>query len=292
MESDNHTSEALKSRLGTCSVCIANLAKYTCPSCKIKTCSLSCVKTHKDDTSCSGVRSKTAMIHKEDMDNLTLLSDYRFLEEIDHKLEDTGRDPLRRYVAPSPYGVPSLPPFLIRLKTAAWKRGTHLRFMPKHFVAHKENSTRYIFQEGIIRWHVKWVFHQADISFTEESVNENKTIIDLLAKYLEPDSSVLSPEEAEKLAYYHSASYKKIAVLLKNADRGSPVFEEMFVDKSLLLNLANKTVKEFPVFYVVLRDHIHFYMDLEADDDHNFNDLFDDHLQKTESDKDESLCYF
>lgn len=70
----------ISSRLGMCSVCALTAAKYTCPRCGVKTCSLPCVKSHKKDAGgCSGVRDKTVMVLKEDMDNLTLLSDYRWV---------------------------------------------------------------------------------------------------------------------------------------------------------------------------------------------------------------------
>ncbi|XP_064094240.1 box C/D snoRNA protein 1-like [Macrobrachium nipponense] len=221
------------------------------------------------------------------MGNLTLLSDYRFLEEIDHKLDDNHRHPLRRHIMVRHGERQSLPHFLQRLKSEAWNRGTLLKFMPSHFVAHQENSTRYYFKDGIIRWHVKWIFHQADVTFVDRNVDENTTIVKLLSKYLEPNDS-LSLEESEKLAFYHSASYGKVAVLMQTNEKGSvPAFEEVFVKKSLRLNMANKTVIEYPVFYVVLRDHIHSYLEYEADD---HDDLFCEKEQKEEVD--ESLGYF
>lgn len=289
MASDLQETKVLNSRLGPCCVCVANAAKYTCPSCGAKTCSLGCVKTHKNDANCNGMRNKTAMVHKGDMDNFTLLSDYRFLEEIDHKLEDNHRDPLRRHIVQRNNERPTLPHFLQRLKNEAWNRGTLLKFMPSHFAAHQENSTRFHFKEGIIRWHVKWIFHQADVKFTDKSIDENTSIVKLLVKYMEPNNGLLSAEENEKLAYYHSASYGKIAVLLRTNERGSgPAFEEVFVKKSLRLNLANKTVTEFPVFYVILRDHIHAYLDYEADDQ---DDLFSE-IEEKDIQKDEGLSYF
>ncbi|XP_068205785.1 box C/D snoRNA protein 1 [Palaemon carinicauda] len=287
METDIKEIQAGISRLGICSVCVSSSAKYTCPACSAKTCSLACVKTHKKNANCNGTRNKTAMVHKEEMNNLTLLSDYRFLEEIDHKLDDNHRHPLRRHIMLKHGERPPLPHFLQRLKSEAWNRGTLLKFMPNHFVAHQENSTRYYFKEGIIRWHVKWIFHQADVTFVDKDVDENTTIVKLLSKYLEPNDS-LGAEDSEKLAYYHSASYGRVAVLLRTNEKGSgPAFEEAFMKKSLRLNLANKTVIEYPVFYVILRDHIHSYLEYEADD---HDDLFCEKEEKEE--EGESLGYF
>ncbi|XP_042858468.1 box C/D snoRNA protein 1-like [Penaeus japonicus] len=288
----------IASRLGMCSVCAHTAAKYTCPRCGVKTCSLTCVKSHKKDAGgCSGVRDKTVMVLKDEMDNLTLLSDYRFLEEIDHKLEDNQRHPLRRYIAPRPTkGKPDLPFFLSNLRNEAAKRGTTLKFVPNHFSKHKENTTRYIAKEGIIRWHIKWVFHQADITFTKTQVDENTPIITLLARYMEPNDG-LSPEEAEKLAYYHSASYSRIAVLLQAEREGSKTaFCEVVLSKSLRQNLANCKVVEYPTLYVILRDHMQAYLEYEAD---GHDDLFEDGEAKEEKEeeqqekkKEEGLFFF
>lgn len=67
------------SKLGTCSVCRTNKARYTCPACGVRSCSLSCVKSHKKCEGCDGIRNKASLVLKDDMDNLTILSDYRFV---------------------------------------------------------------------------------------------------------------------------------------------------------------------------------------------------------------------
>ncbi|MPC76488.1 Box C/D snoRNA protein 1 [Portunus trituberculatus] len=54
-------------------------AKYTCPGCGRRTCSLGCVREHKAASGCSGLRDRTKLVSKEDMNNLTLLSDYSLL---------------------------------------------------------------------------------------------------------------------------------------------------------------------------------------------------------------------
>ena len=145
-----------------------------------------------------------------------------------------------------------------------------------------------IFLFSLFRWHVKWIFHQADITFVDRNVDENTTIVKLLTKYLEPND-LLGKEESEKLAYYHSASYGRIAVLIRTEGKESgSTFEEVFVKKSLRLNLANKVINEYPIFYVILRDHIHSYLEYEAGD---HDDLFDN-TEKVKEEGDVNLSYF
>lgn len=263
MEVDN--SNGPLGRLGICSVCSECAAKYSCPACDVRSCSVSCIKTHKRSKPCSGIRDRTAKVEKENMDNLMLLSDYRFLEEIDHKLEGGLRNPLRKYIAPKNDQRSDLPPHLVRLKWQAQNRGTILDYIPQHFSRHRENSTRYKYKEGKIRWHIKWIFHQANVTFVDESVDEDTPIVDILDKYMEPGGE-LDQETEEKLCFYHSASYNRIAVLLRTemCNPNEPKFREMFMSKSLKINFYNKRIVEYPVFYVVLRDHLHSYLNYQS----------------------------
>ncbi|VDN97149.1 unnamed protein product [Rodentolepis nana] len=75
-----------------CTVCATNEAKYTCPRCAIRTCSLSCCKSHKLTYSCSGKRDVAAYVDKEDYNYFSFLSDYRFLEAIDRLNDRLARD--------------------------------------------------------------------------------------------------------------------------------------------------------------------------------------------------------
>lgn len=122
----------------------------------------------------------------------------------------------------------------------------------------------------------------------DSSVDENTLIIKLLSKYLDPKNN-LSAEDNEKLAYYHSASYGKVAVLMKTDLPGSGMtFQELFLSKSLRLNFANKSILEYPVLYVVLRDHIHAYLDYQPE---GHDDLFSEPEVK-EAQKVEGLSFF
>lgn len=113
---------------------------------------------------------------------------------------------------------------------------------------------------------------------------------------MEPNDG-LSPEEAEKLAYYHSASYSRIAVLLQAEREGSKTaFCEVVLSKSLRQNLANCKVIEYPTLYVILRDHMQAYLEYEAD---GHDDLFEDGQAKEEKEeeqqekkKEEGLFFF
>lgn len=68
-------------KAGQCAVCQACDAKYTCPRCSVRTCSASCVASHKVSSGCSGKRDVTAFAPIAAMGDATLRSDLALLED-------------------------------------------------------------------------------------------------------------------------------------------------------------------------------------------------------------------
>uniref|UniRef100_A0AC34Q516 HIT-type domain-containing protein n=1 Tax=Panagrolaimus sp. JU765 TaxID=591449 RepID=A0AC34Q516_9BILA len=63
-----------------CEQCGTNKSKYTCPKCGFRTCSLPCVKLHKDSSKCDGQREKFDVVKKESQFNdETSIKDQVFL---------------------------------------------------------------------------------------------------------------------------------------------------------------------------------------------------------------------
>lgn len=60
-----------------CLICNKSSAKYRCPRCAARTCSVDCVKEHKTQQNCSGVRDKTAFVGIKQFNDGTLLSGTR-----------------------------------------------------------------------------------------------------------------------------------------------------------------------------------------------------------------------
>lgn len=74
-----------------CETCNAIPHKYTCPGCSVKTCSLPCVRKHKEDTGCTGQRDKTKFVRKDEFTELDFLNDYKFLEESSQIIDSAKR---------------------------------------------------------------------------------------------------------------------------------------------------------------------------------------------------------
>eukprot|EP00250_Pteridium_aquilinum_P023460 c26940_g1_i1 orf=1-336(-) len=78
-------------RVFKCEECHKEIAKYTCPGCSLRTCSLPCVRAHKERTSCSGKRDRSSFVPITSFDDTHLLSDYNLLEEILRNAESARR---------------------------------------------------------------------------------------------------------------------------------------------------------------------------------------------------------
>src|SRR3989338_1241390 len=67
-----------------CEECQNEVSKYVCPACKQKTCSVECVKKHKERTGCDGERQSQSLVYLpvRDYDDATILEDLNFLGSI------------------------------------------------------------------------------------------------------------------------------------------------------------------------------------------------------------------
>ncbi|RCK66818.1 Box C/D snoRNA protein 1 [Candida viswanathii] len=77
-----------------CTICHDNQAKYTCPACGIKTCSLPCYKSHQEERECSGKVDSNRYLNREELaaDPVHLNRDYNFLTRVDRQIEVAKED--------------------------------------------------------------------------------------------------------------------------------------------------------------------------------------------------------
>lgn len=79
---------------------------------------------------------------------------------------------------------------------------------------------------------------------------------------------LISQDISQKLEYYQSASYNRIAALLKTELPTENVeFIELFLSRSFKDNFINKTIVEFPVIYIVFKDHLDAFIDRDRNFD-------------------------
>ncbi|XP_034530070.1 box C/D snoRNA protein 1 [Notolabrus celidotus] len=240
-----------KISLSNCGGCGSGEAKYKCPACLAHSCSLLCVKKHKEESGCSGVRNKTAFVTLSQFDEMALLSDYRFLEDTGRFADGANRDSLVR--------TPRSTIKAKRLAANARKVNITLRFLPVTFTKSRENSTFFLSKERLFLWHVKLVFPQSSTEFSQRRVSEKQTLEEILTPYIHPTES--DPVTRQKLKMYVHTPFDHVKVFMKAEGRkaNSVRYHELDIHKTLRDNLSYKTLIEYPVLHVVLRDQWNNY---------------------------------
>ncbi|KAM9324681.1 box C/D snoRNA protein 1 [Gastrophryne carolinensis] len=234
-----------KISLSSCETCGCEEAKYKCPRCMKHSCSLPCVKKHKVDAACSGVRDKTAFVSLSTFSDINLLNDYRFLEDTGRVADGASRDP-------APHRNTSNK-FLNYMKNRARKHGICLKLLPVGFSKRMENSTFYSKKEQRFYWHLKLLFPQCKAEYIEKRIPDNQTLCEILKKYIDPAES--DPTIRQRLKQYvTSPSDVKVFMEAEKTKPGEKRYYMLDVNRSLLENLQKKTIMEFPTLHVALKD--------------------------------------
>ncbi|XP_076431226.1 box C/D snoRNA protein 1 isoform X2 [Peromyscus maniculatus bairdii] len=233
-----------KLAMSRCQTCGTEEAKYRCPRCLRYSCSLPCVKKHKAELPCNGVRDKTAYVSLQHFTEMNLLSDYRFLEDVARTADQVSRDTFLKR--------PKRKKYLFFMKNRARKQGIFLRLLPNGFSKRKENSTVFDHRKQQFCWHVKLQFPQSQAEYVEKRVPDDKTITEILKPYIDPEKS--DPVIRQRLkAYVHSKTGVQILMRVENMQQNFIRYYELDPNKSLLDNLRNKVIIEYPTLHVVLK---------------------------------------
>ncbi|KAG8193719.1 hypothetical protein JTE90_005017 [Oedothorax gibbosus] len=236
-----------------CSSCKAP-SKYRCPKCSAFSCSLGCVKAHKAELKCDGVRDRSAFVPIDEFKDRHLLSDYQYLEDIGRTIDNVTR--AKRHHGFMGY----LPQNLYRMKRAANERKTNLQILPLLFAKRKENTTFFRYSDQKIFWRIKWLFPQSDFTCYDVRIDEETLLGTCLDKYLIPESSDTADSN---LVLYKSFGHKGVTVLIR--DENCPANQTKYLalkqNKSLKVNFAGKKITEFPTLLVVPNIHLSCYLD-------------------------------
>ncbi|OQR68543.1 box C/D snoRNA protein 1-like [Tropilaelaps mercedesae] len=232
--------------INKCAVCHKE-ARYCCPKCALRTCSLNCVRAHKAQTGCNGIRDRAAFIPMNKFTDLNLLSDYRFLEESARTIDNAMRNPMVK-----PHQREKLSQNLCNIQKFVWRRTRiSLHFLPQMFTRHKLNRTS--IKRSILYWTLELHAPQGQLIVIKHDIASSRMLKDIITQFLE-DLSVAEKERASGLV---NASTCDICVLMKVL--GRPVNDERYIelniDISLEENLQGKRLLEFPTLIIVTSDH-------------------------------------
>ncbi|GLD49653.1 box C/D snoRNA protein 1, partial [Lates japonicus] len=138
---------------------------------------------------------------------------------------------------------------------SARKMNITLRLLPITFTKSKENSTFFHTKEKRFMWHLKLIFPQSSTEFSQRRVSDRQTLEQILTPYIHPTES--DPVTCQKLKMYVHATFDNVKVFMKAEGRkaNSVRYHELDMQKSLRDNLSYKTLIEYPVLHIVLREH-------------------------------------
>jgi len=255
-----------------CDIC-QDVAKYRCPRCDSRSCSLDCVKQHKKLSGCDGLRHKTKYVRLKDFTELDLISDYRVLENATSAVDKCRRDKLKKLTRQAVDGfcAPRLAKSIQKLQTAASRHGTRVKILPPHFVKRKKNTSHFDYKTKVLFWHVDLVFVNLNQTLTFENIPDTTKMWKLLAEVLEPETEDRSrtapapapgcwenPVPQDQLDLYRGVGYGGLSLFLKSESlrqEGEETlpFYPMEQKRSLRYNLRDRTLVEHPVIYVVFK---------------------------------------
>ncbi|XP_065665945.1 box C/D snoRNA protein 1 isoform X2 [Hydra vulgaris] len=250
LESENFKGEIqiqnTNSKKVQCEVCLKQDSKYTCPACKMKTCCLFCSKKHKNIKNCSGEREKVKYVARSDFNDMHLLNDLRFLEDVKRLVDNAHRDskskPNRR-----------ISKKLHLLQKAVKNRDCKLFRMAKGMQRWKENKTFYNVKEDALHWTIKFVFEEIYETVIVRH-SEKETFKDILSPFI--DKERVLPENKLKFFEYTNCQLdKKILLFFKHEleqGQDNKRFTEVNIDSTVKESLKNMSILEYPEYKVVL----------------------------------------
>lgn len=256
-----------------CSICLSTSFKYKCPSCLVKTCSLTCFKKHKDQLECTGLKNSLKFKRLANFDDDQLRDDFKFLEDHDRQMNGIKRQ--KRNIVQS---LNELPNWLKKLRYEANRRSINLKILPAGFKRRLENKTTFMYSSKEIFWDVEILFKNLNlkendsmksvknpkkITFHIERVPETNKLKNLVEKYLKPDNLIDNLHLNSLLKHYQNANEDELAYLIKLSFN-----HYVKLDQESTINecLKNKTVIEFPTIIVILKKNLVDYNLVEEDD--------------------------
>ena len=216
--------------------------KYTCPRCLCKSCSLHCVKRHKQETGCSGERERTKAVPRSQYSENTFYSDYFFLEEVGDAVDRSDRDDMSRSKLTNKNFNR-----LRSLKRELWKRGVVFYTAPAGMSARCRNRTYFNHKTGVVYWYLRLLFAgSGGGEFYPSGVSETTKLIDLIMRYLEK-----CKEDGSVAGYIRVLQSRGTGALQAKLDQPSGMVS-LDLQKDLMDNLRTRRVMEYPSITVML----------------------------------------
>jgi len=232
-----------------CASCGKSNAKYRCPGCSNTSCSLDCVRKHKEKLNCDGKRSVTHFVSTNEFKQSDLMSDYRFLEQAERSLYGKKYNKIVHCSQMYPVVVDYL-------RRGAFKRGIKLKFLSLGMHRRSTNSSMFNRRNDSLTWKVEWLFPLSDISYSDKTIDDKRVIKSVLDTYLSDETTDVIRQSLKK----YFMNMNDVRVLMSNELTGSQKrFFIVDTSKTISEFLLGKTIVEYPTFIVTLERFLNRY---------------------------------
>ncbi|KAK9809887.1 hypothetical protein WJX72_001076 [[Myrmecia] bisecta] len=232
-------------RASACSVCNEAPARYRCPGCNVRSCSLACSKAHKQESGCTGKRARTAYVPLQAFTDRELISDFRLLEETVRVQDNAARNR-------APVANREMPIWLASMVQQARWRKVQLQLLPPGMQKRINNTSKYDRRGRKFLWRVDWQFVAAGVTIADQRVDEATVLSELLAPHL-----TLRPGQAvrhHQLRDYVAAGISELVVVMRKERclANNQLYYRINLAAPLAAQLAFKTIIEYPVLQVTI----------------------------------------
>lgn len=246
-----------------CSICHLEHPKYTCPGCKIKTCSVACVKRHKARSQCSGLRNSAPYRKRNELATASSMDqDFNFISRLERnvdrmagKTQDLGLTSTQRPT--------KRPKWDERRDSEIQKRGPNVIKAPAGLTRARQNLSRWDNQSQCLIWTVEWVFEDGSkaISACQETQSVKEAFKQMESRRkrktqqsgtgVAADTKVKAP--SDPVATSSTSTELGVHFYLHRPDAPAnircviPIQPETTIKESI----EKRTIVEFPTIYVL-----------------------------------------
>lgn len=148
----------------SCSICHLNPIKYTCPRCSTHTCSLTCVRKHKQWTQCSGIRDPAEYRKRTELATASSIDkDFNFITSVERTLSRAETTNSDRGIDLVPARFARHADHRPRLEVVIENRGVKVVRAPKGLSRNKNNKTSWASNVKAVMWTVEWLLEDNKI---------------------------------------------------------------------------------------------------------------------------------
>ncbi|KRZ12562.1 Box C/D snoRNA protein 1 [Trichinella zimbabwensis] len=238
-----------------CDICKKN-ARYCCPACQARSCSLECVKKHKKLINCDGLACRTRFVPMQNYSTVNFMQDFNILMEAAGKY-DHFRETMASYYKKHNAQQDRNLQFNCR------SNGILLVRLPHYCYKNLRNKSFYNKRADTSFWSVEFIFHfnNNPVSVICDKIPNSLSLLTLLKNLFKPKPNSEFAEQSTLLNNYANIiNLNDLRCFFKveqNWWTKDDRYYAVDMNSSLIEILKDKIVVEFPTFHICQWENAH-----------------------------------